>query len=44
MALFLIECKEDERQDNFLLFVKESSPLISEMTASFADGTILMEI
>ena len=25
------------------LFVKEASPSVSEMTASFADGTILTE-
>ena len=36
---FLLECKEDdERQDD--IFVKQAFPSISEMMASFANGTI----
>ena len=43
MALFLLECKEDdERQNEF--FVKEFFPLTSVMTTSFANGTILTNI
>ena len=42
MALFLLECKEDdERQDDFCYI---PSPSIWEMTASFTDGTIIVEI
>ena len=38
-----IECKEDnERHDDF--FVKEASLSISEITATFFIGSILMEI
>ena len=38
MALFLLECKEDNKRQHF--FVKEASPSISEMMTTFADGTI----
>ena len=40
MAVFLLECKEDEeRQANFPS--KEESQFVIEMMASFANGTIL---
>ena len=43
MAVFLIECREDEeRQANFPS--KEASLPVLEKTTSFTDGTILMEI
>ena len=42
MAFLLLECKDDEKQEDFLLH--KPSPSIREMTASFADGTILTEI
>ena len=43
MAIFLLECKEDEeRQANYP--TKQVSQSIFEMTASFADGAILMHI
>ena len=43
MAVFLLECREDEeRQADFCR--KEASSPLFEMTASFTNGTILMEI
>ena len=43
MAVFLLECREDEeRQANFPS--KEASLPIIEMTANFTDGVILTEI
>ena len=43
MAVFLLESREDEeRQADFLS--KEASSPVLEMTASFTDGAILMEI
>ena len=43
MAVFLLECREDEeRQDDFTS--KEASSPILETTASFIDGAILTEI
>ena len=42
MAVFLLECREDEeRQVNFSS--KEASHFIFETTASFTNGAILME-
>ena len=43
MAVFLLECREDEeRQANFCR--KEASSPLLVVTASFINGTILMEI
>ena len=43
MAVFLLECREDEeRQVDFS--DKEASSFVLEMTASFTDGTTLMRI
>ena len=43
MAVFLLECKEDEeRQANYC--GKQASLPVLETTASFTNGTILMEI
>ena len=43
MAVFLLECREDKyRQADFP--GKEASQSILEMTASFTDGAILMEM
>ena len=43
MAVFLLECREDEeRQADFPR--KEASLLSLETTASFTDGATLMEI
>ena len=43
MAVFLLECKEDEeRQANFPS--KEAFSPVLEVTASFINGAILMEI
>ena len=43
MAVFLLECRKDEeRQADFPS--KEASSPVLEMTASFTDGAILMEI
>ena len=43
MAVFLLECRKDEeRQANFPS--KEAFSPISETTASFTNGAILMEI
>ena len=43
MAVFLLECREDEeRQADFPS--KEASSPVLEKTASFTDGVILMEI
>ena len=43
MAVFLLECKEDEeRQANFPS--KEGSQSVLEMTAIFINGTVLTEI
>ena len=43
MAVFLLEYKEDDkRQANFS--TKQVSHTILEMTTSFADGAILMQI
>ena len=43
MAVFLLECREDEeRQADFSR--KEDSSLLLETTASFTNSAILMEI
>ena len=43
MAVFLSKCREDEeRHADFTS--KDSSSSVLEMTASFTDGAILMEI
>ena len=42
MAVFLLECKDEERQANFPS--KEASQSVLEMTAIFTNGTNLTEI
>ena len=42
MAVFLLECREDERLVEFPS--KEASQSILEMMASFTDAAILLEI
>ena len=42
MAVFLLECREDERYVDFPS--KEASQSTLEMTASFTDAAILLEI
>ena len=43
MAVFILECREDEeRQANFCR--KEASSPLLEMMANFINGAILMEI
>ena len=41
MAVFLLECKNEKRQADFCR--KEASSPLLEKTASFTNGTILME-
>ena len=42
MTVFLLECKEDEKDETN--FAEEDSPSFSQIMVSFADGAILMEI
>ena len=43
MGVFLLECREDEERQADFCRKEASSPLL-EMTASFTNGAILMEI
>ena len=43
MAVFLLDCREDEEKQANFYRKKASSPLL-EMTVSFTIGAILMEI
>ena len=42
MTLFLLVCKEND--ESLDIFCSKASSSVSEMTASFVDGTILTEI
>ena len=43
MAVFILQCKEDEKRQADYPSKEDSSPVLG-MTASFTNGAILMEI